>query len=109
MGDVVGHGIGAAALMGQLRNALRAYALEATAPAEVVEQLDRLVQPLEQGRMATLLYVVDWPGLRAIRYVERRAPAAAGARAGRLRALSRGGAACRSASCPGTSSRRARP
>src|SRR5919199_6398695 len=34
MGDVVGHGIGAAALMGQLRNALRAYALDGASPGE---------------------------------------------------------------------------
>jgi serine phosphatase RsbU (regulator of sigma subunit)/anti-sigma regulatory factor (Ser/Thr protein kinase) len=58
LGDVVGHGIGAAALMGQLRNALRAYAVEGHGPADVVSRLDRLVQGLEQGRMATLLYMV---------------------------------------------------
>ena len=33
MGDVVGHGIGAASLMGQLRHAARAYALEGHSPA----------------------------------------------------------------------------
>jgi anti-sigma regulatory factor (Ser/Thr protein kinase) len=44
--------------MGQLRNALRAYALEEHPPGMVVEKLDTLVQSLEQGRMATLLYLV---------------------------------------------------
>jgi PAS domain S-box-containing protein len=58
MGDVVGHGLEAASLMGQLRNALRAYALEEHPPGIVVEKLDTLVQSLEQGRMATLLYLV---------------------------------------------------
>ena len=58
MGDVVGHGLEAASLMGQLRNALRAYALEEHPPGVVVEKLDTLVQSLEQGRMATLLYLV---------------------------------------------------
>ena len=58
MGDVVGHGLEAASLMGQLRNALRAYALEEHPPGLVVEKLDTLVQSLEQGRMATLLYLV---------------------------------------------------
>jgi PAS domain S-box-containing protein len=58
MGDVVGHGLEAASLMGQLRNALRAYALEEHPPGIVVEKLDMLVQSLEQGRMATLLYLV---------------------------------------------------
>jgi anti-sigma regulatory factor (Ser/Thr protein kinase) len=63
MGDVVGHGIGAAALMGQLRNGLRAYALDGASPGVVVEKLDRMVQQLEAGRMATLLYMVIEPDL----------------------------------------------
>jgi serine phosphatase RsbU (regulator of sigma subunit)/anti-sigma regulatory factor (Ser/Thr protein kinase) len=58
MGDVVGRGIPAASLMGQLRNGLRAYAIEGHAPAGVIERLDRLVQSLNPGRMATLLYLV---------------------------------------------------
>ena len=36
MGDVVGHGIPAASLMAQLRNALRAYVWDGMAPAEVL-------------------------------------------------------------------------
>jgi PAS domain S-box-containing protein len=66
MGDVVGHGLGAAALMGQLRNALRAYALDGASPGVVVEKLDRMVQSLEAGRMATLLYMVIEPDLGSI-------------------------------------------
>jgi anti-sigma regulatory factor (Ser/Thr protein kinase) len=58
MGDVVGRGIQAASLMGQLRNGLRAYAIEGHGPAAVVERLDRLTQSLNPGRMATLLYMV---------------------------------------------------
>jgi FixJ family two-component response regulator/anti-sigma regulatory factor (Ser/Thr protein kinase) len=61
MGDVVGRGIPAASLMGQLRNALRAYAIEGHPPAGVLERLDRLVQALSPGRMATLLYMVLEP------------------------------------------------
>ena len=68
MGDVVGHGIGAAALMGQLRNALRAYAFDGNSPAAVVEKLDRLVQNLEAGRMATLLYMVIEPDLGGVTF-----------------------------------------
>jgi PAS domain S-box-containing protein len=68
MGDVVGHGIGAAALMGQLRNALRAYAFDGARPSEVVEKLDRLVQNLEAGRMATLLYLEIEPDLGSITF-----------------------------------------
>lgn len=58
MGDVVGHGIGAAALMGQLRHAMRAYALEGHSPAGVLDRLDRVVRSLDGGQMATLLYMV---------------------------------------------------
>ena len=58
MGDVVGHGIGAAALMGQLRHATRAYALEGHSPGGVLDRLDRVVRSLDGGQMATLLYLV---------------------------------------------------
>jgi serine phosphatase RsbU (regulator of sigma subunit)/anti-sigma regulatory factor (Ser/Thr protein kinase)/DNA-binding NarL/FixJ family response regulator len=58
MGDVVGRGIPAASLMGELRNGLRAYALEGHSPAAAVERLDRLVQMVAPGRMATLLFGV---------------------------------------------------
>jgi PAS domain S-box-containing protein len=58
MGDVVGHGIEAAALMGQLRHAMRAYALEGHSPAGVLDRLDRVVRSLDGGQMATLLYLV---------------------------------------------------
>jgi anti-sigma regulatory factor (Ser/Thr protein kinase)/FixJ family two-component response regulator/putative methionine-R-sulfoxide reductase with GAF domain len=61
MGDVVGRGIPAASLMGQLRNGLRAYAIEGHTPAAVLERLDRMVQSLSPGRMATLLYMVLEP------------------------------------------------
>jgi FixJ family two-component response regulator/anti-sigma regulatory factor (Ser/Thr protein kinase) len=67
MGDVVGRGIPAASLMGQLRNGLRAYAIEGHPPAAVLERLDRLVQSLNPGRMATLLYMVlDADGRNAV-------------------------------------------
>jgi serine phosphatase RsbU (regulator of sigma subunit)/anti-sigma regulatory factor (Ser/Thr protein kinase) len=58
MGDVVGHGIGAAALMGQLRHAMRAYALEGYSPSGVLDRLDRVLRSLDGGQMATLLYLV---------------------------------------------------
>jgi PAS domain S-box-containing protein len=61
IGDVAGHGLRAAALMGQLRNSLRAYAIEGHGPAAVVDRLNRLVRDLEQGWMATLLYMVLAP------------------------------------------------
>jgi PAS domain S-box-containing protein len=68
MGDVVGHGIGAASLMGQLRHATRAYALEGHSPAGVLDRLDRLVRSLDGGQMATLLYLVVEPDHGTINY-----------------------------------------
>jgi PAS domain S-box-containing protein len=68
MGDVVGHGIGAAALMGQLRHAMRAYALEGHSPGGVLDRLDRVVRSLDGGQMATLLYLVMEPDHGTVRF-----------------------------------------
>ena len=60
VGDVVGRGVGAAAVMGQLRVALRAYAIEFSSPATVLTCLGRLARSLDDSQMATVLYgVVD--------------------------------------------------
>jgi GAF domain-containing protein/anti-sigma regulatory factor (Ser/Thr protein kinase) len=61
IGDVVGRGLRAAAAMGQLRNALRAYALEDWTPAAVLERLNQLTQSTDQGDMATLVYATFDP------------------------------------------------
>lgn len=61
IGDVVGRGFHAAAIMGQLRSGLRAYALDEMAPHAVLERLGRLLRQLEPGRTATLLYLVMDP------------------------------------------------
>jgi serine phosphatase RsbU (regulator of sigma subunit)/anti-sigma regulatory factor (Ser/Thr protein kinase) len=58
IGDVVGHGFHAAAIMGQLRSALRAYALDGFAPGDVLERVSRLLRQIEPGRTATLVYLV---------------------------------------------------
>jgi PAS domain S-box-containing protein len=44
VGDVVGHGAAAAAVMGQLRSALAAYLLDGHSPAEALERLDRFAR-----------------------------------------------------------------
>jgi PAS domain S-box-containing protein len=54
IGDVVGHGLRAAITMGQLRNATRAYALERSAPAEIVAHLNRFVARFPDGQFSTL-------------------------------------------------------
>ena len=50
VGDVVGHGIEAAAVMAQLRTALRAYAADGHPPAAVVERVNRLMWALGPRR-----------------------------------------------------------
>jgi anti-sigma regulatory factor (Ser/Thr protein kinase) len=58
IGDVVGHGIRAAALMGQLRIAMRAYSLEGHGPGTVLELLDRLLHAIRERGMATATYAI---------------------------------------------------
>jgi anti-sigma regulatory factor (Ser/Thr protein kinase)/putative methionine-R-sulfoxide reductase with GAF domain len=58
MGDVLGRGLRAAVVMGRLRSALRAYALDTVEPGEVLERLDRKIQHFEAGQMTTVLYAV---------------------------------------------------
>ncbi len=61
MGDVAGHGLGASVVMGRLRSALRAYALEHDDPAEVLRRLDAKIHHFEPGAMATAIYAVTEP------------------------------------------------
>jgi phosphoserine phosphatase RsbU/P len=63
VGDVTGSGLQAAVIMGRMRSALRAYALDTCDPAEVLCRLDRKVQHFEPGAMATVAYAVLDPGL----------------------------------------------
>jgi serine phosphatase RsbU (regulator of sigma subunit)/anti-sigma regulatory factor (Ser/Thr protein kinase) len=62
MGDVVGRGVRAAALMGKLRTSLEAYAFDGRSPEEVVERLHSLMERQHRAEMATLLYVDIDPG-----------------------------------------------
>lgn len=63
IGDVTGSGLPAAVIMGRMRSALRAYALESDDPAEVLARLDRKMQHFEPGALATVAYAVFNPGL----------------------------------------------
>ncbi|MGH8899017.1 MAG: SpoIIE family protein phosphatase [Egibacteraceae bacterium] len=59
VGDVVGRGPRAAAVMGQLQTAIRAYAVHGLGPADLMGSLDRLVQDMSgSSLMATAVYVV---------------------------------------------------
>jgi serine phosphatase RsbU (regulator of sigma subunit) len=56
VGDAAGHDIGAAAVMGQVRSALRAYAMEATSPATALARVDRFVSVAGNATFATALH-----------------------------------------------------
>lgn len=57
IGDVGGHNIDSAAVMGQLRNAVRSYAWESHPPATVLDLTNRLLCGLEPGVLATCCYL----------------------------------------------------
>jgi len=57
MGDVVGRGVRAASVMGQLRSACRIYAGQGQGPASVVKCLNEFAHDLGSGEMATLVYL----------------------------------------------------
>ncbi|MET0144765.1 MAG: GAF domain-containing SpoIIE family protein phosphatase [Ilumatobacteraceae bacterium] len=61
MGDVTGSGLAAAVVMGRLRSALRAYAIDAATPAEALDKLNRKFMHFEPGQMATVLYFTISP------------------------------------------------
>src|SRR5919201_4532435 len=55
IGDVAGHGMAAATFMGQLRSAVRAYALDTESPGEVITKLADFSHRMH-SRMATVIY-----------------------------------------------------
>ncbi|PSL03671.1 PAS domain S-box-containing protein [Haloactinopolyspora alba] len=61
LGDVMGHGVAAAAEMGQMRSALRALALTDPDPAAVLHGLDRLVERDDVIEMLTVVYALVDP------------------------------------------------
>ena len=68
VGDVVGHGERAAAAMGQLRNALRAYAWEGFGPAAVLGRLNRLGEALSEQHFSTVACLCFDPRTRLLQY-----------------------------------------
>jgi PAS domain S-box-containing protein len=68
IGDVAGRGVQAAAVMAQLRNALRAYALELHSPGVALERLNALAWTLDPNEMATLIYLVFDPSSGRVRF-----------------------------------------
>ncbi|MFI7022496.1 SpoIIE family protein phosphatase [Micromonospora sp. NPDC049900] len=68
IGDVVGKGVPAAAAMGQLRNALRAYVLEGFDPGESLTRLNRLVGSTGSRSFATVFCLWFSPRTGRLRY-----------------------------------------
>ncbi len=61
IGDVMGRGVRAAAVMGQLRTAVRAYARLDLPPHEVLQLLDGLATEIDANQIATCVYAVHDP------------------------------------------------
>ncbi|MFF5209665.1 SpoIIE family protein phosphatase [Streptosporangium sp. NPDC000396] len=57
IGDVQGHNVTAAALMGQLRTAVRAYATAGADPGEVLARTNHLLADLDPGMFASCVYL----------------------------------------------------
>ncbi|MEU3828976.1 fused response regulator/phosphatase [Streptomyces sp. SID161] len=58
VGDVAGHSLDAAMVMGQVRHALRAYAAEGHPPEVILARLDHLLTAVEPGATVTLCVVL---------------------------------------------------
>jgi PAS domain S-box-containing protein len=58
VGDVMGRGVRAASVMGQMRSAVRTLAKLDLSPGEVIEQLDGFVADLESYQMVTCVFAV---------------------------------------------------
>jgi PAS domain S-box-containing protein len=58
IGDVAGHSIGSASIMGQIRSLLRAYALEHPSPADVLGYTNAAMAQLLPETVATVFYAV---------------------------------------------------
>jgi serine phosphatase RsbU (regulator of sigma subunit)/anti-sigma regulatory factor (Ser/Thr protein kinase) len=66
VGDVMGKGAPAAALMGQVRSAIRAYAVSGQSPSEVLSSLDHLFDALVEDRVVTVVVGTLNPKLGSI-------------------------------------------
>ncbi len=66
IGDVTGHGLHAAVVMGQLRTALRAYAVENESPAGILTRLHGMLRHLQPDLYATAMIARFRPGEREV-------------------------------------------
>ncbi|MCW5250188.1 MULTISPECIES: SpoIIE family protein phosphatase [unclassified Streptomyces] len=68
IGDVMGRGVRAAAVMGQLRTAVRAYARIDLPPHEVLRLLDGLAAEIDANQIATCVYAIHDPNEGRLEY-----------------------------------------
>jgi PAS domain S-box-containing protein len=68
VGDCVGHGLRAAAVMGQLRSACQALLLRADGPAQVLAELDEFASRLPDARYTTVFCAILDPRAGSVRY-----------------------------------------
>ncbi|MDH6121150.1 PAS domain S-box-containing protein [Kitasatospora sp. GAS204A] len=65
VGDVMGHGLDAAATMSEYRSLVRALALQRRSPAGILREAERIVEALEQERVATCALALLDPASRS--------------------------------------------
>jgi serine phosphatase RsbU (regulator of sigma subunit) len=68
MGDVMGKGVHAAAVMGQIRTAVRAYAKLGLPPGEMLGALDELMIDVREAEIVTCIYAVLDPATYQLRF-----------------------------------------
>ncbi|WP_106402447.1 ATP-binding SpoIIE family protein phosphatase [Actinocorallia populi] len=68
VGDVMGHGMRSAAIMGQLRTSVHTLAALDLPPGQLLRQLDGLAQELGENHLATCLYAVYDPVARRVTF-----------------------------------------
>jgi serine phosphatase RsbU (regulator of sigma subunit) len=68
IGDVVGHNIGSASIMGQMRHLLRAYAVDRMHPADVLRRTARAQAQLLPDTLATVVYALLDPATGELTY-----------------------------------------
>jgi hypothetical protein len=66
VGDVAGHGLRAAAVMSEVRNAIRAFASDDPSPERVLTRLNRMLCQLQADEIATALVAIWNPETRTI-------------------------------------------
>jgi GAF domain-containing protein/anti-sigma regulatory factor (Ser/Thr protein kinase) len=68
VGDIAGHGLQAAAAMGQVRSAWRALALSTTEPSAILASLERFANGVEGAFFSTVLTMLLDPATNELRY-----------------------------------------